>query len=325
MKIKSLVALSAISFLNIAFAAFPDKPIRLIVPFAAGGSTDLVVRAIADPLAKELGQPVIVENNGGQGGVLGTLDVRDADNDGYTLGIATVSSHATNPAFQNNIGYNPLQDFTYIANIAVVPGVIAVNSKFPAKNYKEFEEVLKNSRGKYSYASSGQGGMQHLLMEFYKSITKLSVNHVPYRGAGPALKDTADGKVDMVFDNFPSTYKYIQEGKMKPIAVAAPNRLKTIPDVPTLKELAKETGTSLDKVNRMAYYGIYGPEGISPEIVKKINTAMNKVLAKPETQEALDKLGATPDPLTPEQFSNFAKNEFKTYSDVIKSQNLVAR
>ena len=319
MKIKTIIAVAALSCVNMAFAAFPDKPIRLIVPFAAGGSTDLVARAIADPLAKELGQPVLVENNGGQGGILGTLDVMESNNDGYTLGIATVSSHATNPAFQQNIGYDPTKDFTYIGNLAVVPGVIAVNKNFPANNYKEFEEVLKNSRGKYSYASSGQGGMQHLLMEFYKSLTKVSINHIPYRGAGPALKDTAAGKTDMVFDNFPSTLQYIQSGEMKPMAVAAPERLKSLPNVPTLKEL------KLDKVNRMAYYGISGPANLPPEVTKKINLAIKNVLAKPEIKQALDKLGAYPAYDTPEEFTKFVNNEYNIYKDVIKTQGLKAR
>lgn len=317
MKLKSVIALAALSLVNVAFAAYPVKPIRLIVPFAAGGSTDLVARVVADPLAKELGQPVIIENNGGQGGVLGTLDVRDSEPDGYTLGFSTVSSHATNPAYQKNIGYNPVKDFTHIVNVAVVPSIIAVNSKFPANNYREFEEAVKKSKSGYSYASSGQGGMQHLLMEYYKQLTKTSITHIPYRGAGPALKDTAEGKSDMMFDNFPSTYKYIQEGKMKAMAVAAPERLKSLPDVPTFKEL------KLEKVNRMGYYAISGPADLPVDVVNKINAAMKVVLSKPEIKETLDKAGAIADYKTPEQTKKLVSDEFSIYQEVLKNQQLM--
>lgn len=317
--VKSIVALAALSFVNIAFAAYPEKPIKIIVPFAAGGSTDLLARAIADPLGKELGQPVVIENNGGQGGILGTMEVSAANPDGYVLGISTVSSHATNPAYQKNFGYDPIADFTHIGNIAVVPGIIAVNSKFPANNYKDFEDALGKKRVGYSYASSGQGGMQHLLMEYYKALTKNSITHIPYRGAGPALKDTADGKIDIVFDNFPSAYKYIQEGKIKPIAVAAPERLKSIPEVPTLKEL------KLDKVNKMAFYAISGPSDMPQETVNKINTALKNVLAKQEVKENLEKLGAFPDYKTPEQTNKLIADEFSSYAEIIKTQNLMSQ
>lgn len=318
MKIKSIVALAALSFVNIAFAAYPDKPIKIIVPFAAGGSTDLLARAIADPLGKELGQPVIIENNGGQGGILGTIEVSSADPSGYVLGISTVSSHATNPAYQTNVGYNPVDDFTHIGNIAVVPGIIAVNSKFPANNHKEFEDTLKKKKVGYSYASSGQGGMQHLLMEYYKTLTKNSITHIPYRGAGPALRDTAEGKTDIVFDNFPSAYKYIQEGKMKPIAVASPERLKAIPDVPTLKEL------KLDKVNKMAYYAISGPSNMPQDTVNKINAALKTILSKNEVKEELEKLGAFTDYKTPEQTKKLVSDEFNAYSEIITTQKLMS-
>ena len=169
---------------------YPNKIIKLQVPFAAGGTTDIIARAIADPLGKALGQPVIVENKAGGGGVVGALETARSAPDGYSLAIATVSTTAANPAINPKLAYNPLLDFTPIVNIAATPNVIAVNPNFPAKDYKSFVAELKSRPGQHSYASSGTGGIGHLQMELYKSLSGTFITHIPYRGAGPALNDT---------------------------------------------------------------------------------------------------------------------------------------
>ena len=299
-----------------AFAqAYPNKPIRLVVPFAPGGTTDIVARVIADPLGRILGQPVLVENKAG-GGVVGATETSRATPDGYSLGLATVSTTAANPAINPKIAYNPLTDFTPITNIAATPNVIAVNPNFPAKDYKGFIEELKKNPGKYSYASSGTGGIGHLQMELYKSMTGTFVTHIPYRGAGPALTDTVGGQVPMIFDNMPSALPFIKENRLVPIVVAAPQRLKELPNVPTFKEVG------LEPVNRMAYYGIYGPKGLPPEVVNRIHDGIVKVLQDPAVRERIEKTGSIVIGNTPQQFAEQIKAEYAVYKKVVETAKL---
>jgi len=295
---------------------YPSKPIRLVVPFAAGGTTDLMARIVAEPLGKWLGQAVVVDNKAGGGGVMGAAEVARATPDGYTLGLATASSTATNPALNPKVPYDPLKDFSPITNMAATPNVLAVNPAFPAKDFAGLLAELRRKPGQYDYGSSGTGGIGHLQMELFKNLTQTFVVHIPYSGGGPALRDTVGGQVMVIFDNLPSALPHIKDRRLIAMAVAAPERLADLPNIPTFKELG------LEPVNRPAFYGIYGPKGMPKDLVQKLHAALLKVLQDPAVVKRIEATGSKVIANTPEQFAQQLKAEFEVYKKVVDAQKL---
>jgi tripartite-type tricarboxylate transporter receptor subunit TctC len=296
--------------------AFPNKPVRLIVPFAPGGTTDIIARVVAPGLGAALGQQVVVENKGGAGGAIGALEMIKSTPDGHVLGMATVSTTAANPAINPTIGYDPAVDFVPITNLAATPNVIAVHPSFPARDYKGFVAELKKNPGKYSYASSGTGGIGHLQTELYKSLAGVFMTHIPYRGAGPALNDTVAGQVPVIFDNMPSALPFIKDGKLIAIVVAAPQRLAQLPNVPTFKEVG------LEPVNRMAYYGLVAPKGTPKAVIDRIGAAAKKALEDPTVRKRIEDTGSIVIGNSPAEFAAQTAAELKVYQDVVKRQKL---
>lgn len=314
-RICGALALSALAGLAMA-QTYPNRPVKLVVPFAPGGTTDIVARIMSDPMGKALGQPVVIENKAGGGGVVGANETAKSAPDGYSLGVATVSTTAANPAINPKIPYNVANDFSPIINIAATPNIIAVHPGFAAKDFKGFLAEIKAHPGKYSYASSGTGGIGHLQTELFKSLTQTFILHIPYRGAGPALNDVVAGQVPILFDNLPSALPFIQAGKLVPIVVAAPQRLAVLPQVPTFKEVG------LEPVNRMAYYGILGPKGLPKEVVDKVSAAARQALQDPAVRRRIEDTGSLVVGNTPEQFAAQMKAEYEVYRKVVETQNL---
>ena len=317
MKLKTILLACTLACSGTAFAdTYPSKPITLIVPFAPGGTTDIVARVVADKLGRELGQTVVVENKAGAGGALGANAVARAAPDGYTLGISTISTHAVNAACNPQLAYDPVTSFTPISNLARTPNVLTVTPKFPAQDYKQLLELVKKNPGKFNYASSGVCSVLHMMGEQFKVSTGTFVTHMPYRGSGPALIDLIGGQVEMMFDNLPSSIGHIQTGKIRAIAVAAPKRVETLPNVPTFAELG------LPQVNDPAWYGLVAPAKTPEAIVNMLNAAAAKVLSMPDVKEKLKQSGSESAANSPAQHAAEIKRELDKARAVVQKQGI---
>jgi tripartite-type tricarboxylate transporter receptor subunit TctC len=274
-----------------------QRTITLIIPFPPGGSTDIVGRIAAEGLAKELGQPVVVDNRGGAGGAIGAKAIAEAAADGYTLGVATVSTHVVNPVVRGAaLGYDALKDFTYITQIAAVPNVVSVHPSVPARSMAEFLSYAKTNPGRLNFGTPGNGSLGHLIGETFKHAAKVDMVHVPYKGAGPALNDTLAGQVQVLFDNLPSSLPHIQSGKLRALAVAAPKRVVALPEVPTFAE------AGLPQVNEPSWFGLIGPSRLPPEAASRVGDALARAVRQPEVARRLEAVAATPIANTPDQF-----------------------
>jgi tripartite-type tricarboxylate transporter receptor subunit TctC len=295
--------------------SYPTRTIKLVVPFAAGGSTDIIARLVADQMRRELGQAVIVENRGGAAGALGTAEVARSAPDGYTLGVATVSTMIVYLATREKPEYT-LESFAPVTNMASMPNVITVGPSFPAKNLTELIAVLKSKPGKYSFASSGIGSINHMLGESFQAAAGVKLIHVPYKGSGPAMQDVMGGQVDILFDQFPSSKAFIDSGKLRAMGVISPQRAPGYPDVMTMEDAGMKGFTD------EAWYGILAPVKVSPEVLSRLTEAMKKVMANPELRARLEQIGARPVGNTPAEFAAQIRSEGARMKKLVKERNI---
>ena len=295
---------------------YPNRPIHLVVPYPPGGSADLIGRMLADKLSHSLGQTVIVENKGGASGTIGSEYVARALPDGYTLLIGISDTHAINPAVFANLSYNAQRDFTPISLLAVQPFVLAVGPTVKAKTLAEFVADAKSRATPMSFSSNGVGGLQHLAMESFSALADFKALHVPYKGAAPALTDVLGGHIDATFISLQGAGSNITSGQLRPLAITAPKRLTSAPDIPTFAESGYPTFT-VDQ-----WYGLFGPSKLPADIVAKLNSLAAAAMTAPDVAGKLIPAGTQPSPDTPDEFAGFVKNQITTWSDVAKKNGI---
>ncbi|CAN7535739.1 tripartite tricarboxylate transporter substrate binding protein [Rhizobium sp. LjRoot254] len=296
-------------------ASFPERTIKMVVPFAAGGSTDLVARLVADKMSNLLGQQIIVENVGGAGGNIGAAQVVRAEPDGYTILMGTVATHALNPLILKTKPYDPQKDFAPVSLLVIVPNVLVVNPQFPAKDINELIALLKKNPDKYVYASSGNGTPLHLSGELFKTMTGVTVEHVPYKGSGPALTDLLGNQVPMMFDNLPSSSGHIKSGSLRALGVTTKERVASFPDVPAIAETVPGYET-------YSWNALFAPAGTPPEVISTLQQAAAKALQDPEVVDRMGEFSATIVGSTPEQLSEHVKAELAKWAPIVKSSGI---
>ena len=312
-RIALAIGLAAFAFCTASFAqTWPAKPIKWIVPFAPGGTTDILARTIGEKLTVALGQPVIIENKPGAGGGVGADFTAKSPPDGYTIMGGTISTHAINASLYKTLPYDPVKDFVPITMIARVPNMLVVNPEIPAKNVAELITLLKANPGKYSFASSGNGTSQHLSGELFKSMAGVDMQHIPYKGSPPALQDVVAGQVAMTFDNITTAWPLAKGGKLRALAVTTAKRSAIAPDVPTLSE----SGLAGYEVG--SWQGVFAPAGTPAPIVARLNTEIVKIINMPEVKEKLIALGAEPAGNSSDEFGAIVKTEVVKWAEVVK-------
>jgi tripartite-type tricarboxylate transporter receptor subunit TctC len=292
-----------------AFAAYPDKPVKILVPWAAGGATDQIARMLAQPLSQALGVPVVVENKGGAGGVIGTQAFVKEKADGYTLLLATSSTNAAAPHLYAKLGFDPIGDFTPVTTLCAIPNVMVVPTRSPWNSLRDIVAAAKQSPGKYTYGSAGIGGSQHLAGAQFKTAAGVDVKHVPYKGSGPAAQDLIAGHIDMMIDT--GSLGSIRGGLLRALAVASEKRLPALPNVPTFNEAGVPMVAS-------AWYGLMLPAKAPADVVQRLNAEVNRILKTPEIRDRLVGMGAEVWGDTPEEYAKFNAAEIKRYEAIVR-------
>ena len=295
-----------------AQAVYPTKPLTIIVPFAAGGTTDILARIVGQALGTELGQSVIVDNRAGAGGNIGGQAAAKAPADGYTLFMGTVGTHAINASLYKKMPFDPIKDFAPLTRVANVPNLLVANPAQPFKTVKELIAYAKAHPGQLNFGSSGNGSSIHLSGELFKSMAKVDMQHVPYKGSAPAVTDLLGNQIAIMFDNMPSAIQHVRSGKLRPIAVTTAKRSPELPDVPTIAE------AGVPGYEATSWFGLFVPAGTPPAVISKLNTAIVKVLANPEIKKKINEQGAEVYSEKPEQFSAFIQKESLKWGKVVR-------
>ena len=315
---QSLVALPVVALPVTALAQnYPSKPIKLIVPFPAGGATDILARAVSQKLGEKIGQTVVVDNRPGAGGTIGSDAAAKSAPDGYTLLLATSSTHSIGPAINPKIPYDAVADFTPLGYVATSPNLVLVPNSSPANTMREFIDFAKKNPGKLNYASSGNGTIVHLTTELFKAMSGTFMVHIPYRGTALAIPDLVSGKVDVMFDSLVTGLPHVKDGKLKALAVTSAARTQLAPDLPAVAEV-------LPGFESTTWFGLYGPKGLSAEVVQRINTALNAALADPEVKERFARLGAEPTGGSAARFTQVARADFDKWKAIISQRRITA-
>ena len=312
---RGLLAVALGCACHLAWAAYPERPITLIVPWAPGGSTDILARAIGEQLTRSMGQPVLVDNRAGASGNIGSLQVAKAKPDGYTLLVGSMSTHAMNPALMSNMPFRGTDDFTPIALVANVINTMVIDPSIPANNLREFIAYAKAHPGKLAYASAGGGSTNHLSAEMFNKAAGIEMLHVPYKGGAPAVLATVANETQVLFSAGTQTLPHVASGKLKLIAVTEPRRSKLLPDTPTVAEV-------LPGFDMSVWYAVFAPAGMPRDLVVKLNAEINKALAQPDLRKRMEAIGVEVVNSTPEQLAEHLKHDTQRYGKLIRDLSI---
>jgi len=301
-----------------AQAGFPSKALTIVVPFSAGGTTDILARVVGQTMSKDLNQPVIVDNRAGAGGNIGAQMVARAAPDGYTLLMGTVGTHAINQSLYKKMPFDPIKDFAPITRVALVPNLLVANPGQPYKNVKELIAYAKANPGKVTFASSGSGTSIHLSGEMFSQMAGVEMQHIPYKGSAPALTDLLGGQTAIMFDNMPSVIGHVKAGKLRPLAVTTPQRSPALPDVPTIAE------AGVPGYSATSWFGLLAPANTPAPVIAKLNASILKALADPDVKKKMEEQGAEPHGEKPEQFAEFIRSETAKWGQTVKKSGATA-
>ncbi len=314
----ALLAMAALFGATAHAQGYPARAIRLVVPFPAGGATDILARAVSQKLSERIGQTVVVDNKPGAGGSIGSDLVAKAPADGYTLLLATSSTHSIGPSFGTaRLPYDAVADFTPIAHVGNAPSIMLVPNSAPARTVKEWVDYARRNPGKLNYASSGNGTIVHLTAEYFKAQAALFLVHIPYKGTALAIPDLASGKVDVLFDSLPSGLPHVREGRLRALGITSPRRSPLLPDLPPVSD-------TIPGFDSVTWFGLYGPKGLPADLVARVNTAVNQALQDPEVKERLARLGIEPAGGTPQQFAALADADRAKWKKIITERKLTS-